>query len=87
MRLLLSIFIAIGFTLIVALGIRSVLTDLLALARHRPPSLFDEFPEDDPQSGGPESEDPIRPRASIYALEARASRSASSSVDRRNHTS
>jgi hypothetical protein len=85
MRLLLSIFIAIGFTLIVALGIRSVLTDLLTLARHRPPSIFDEFSEDDPQSGGPESEDPIRSRASTYALEARAS-SVSSSFDRRNHT-
>jgi hypothetical protein len=87
MRLLLSIFIAIGFTLVVALGIRSVLADLLALTRHRPPSIFDEFPEDDPQSGGPESGGPIRPGASTYALHARASLAASSSVERRNPTS
>ena len=76
MRLLLSIFIAIGFTLIVALGIRSVLTDLLTLSKHRPPSIFDEFSEDDPQS---DRYLDLRPP--------RASRSVSSSVDRRNHTS
>jgi hypothetical protein len=86
MRLLLSILIAIGFTLVLALGIRSVLADLLALARHRPPSIFDEFPEDDPQSDVAGIRGPDSTRY-LDLSPPRASRTVSNSVERRNHTS
>jgi hypothetical protein len=50
MHLLIAIAIVIGFTFFVVLGLLSVIADLLALTRHRPPSFFDEFPEDDEES-------------------------------------
>jgi hypothetical protein len=50
MRLLLSIVVVIGFTFIVVLGLLSVVADLLALTRHRPPSLFEQFAEEDEES-------------------------------------
>ena len=50
MHLLISFAIVIGFTLVVALGLLSIVADLLALTRHRPPSYFDELSEDDQES-------------------------------------
>jgi hypothetical protein len=57
MRLLLSFAIVIGFTFLVAVGVLSVIADLLAMTNHRPPSFFDEFNDEDPESEDPESED------------------------------
>jgi hypothetical protein len=57
MRLLLSIVVVIGFTFIVVLGLLSVLADLLALTRHRPPSVFEQFAEEDEESEEEEWED------------------------------
>lgn len=50
MHLLFSIAVVIGFTFVVVLGVLSVLTDLLALTRRRPPSIFEEFSEEDRES-------------------------------------
>jgi hypothetical protein len=50
MYLLLSVVIVIGFAVVVVLGALSVVTDLLALTKHRPPSIFDELREDDRES-------------------------------------
>ena len=57
MRILLLTFIAFGFIFVLVLGLLSVVADLLALSRHRPPSGFDAFAEEDPDSEGQESED------------------------------
>ena len=46
MHLLLSI-VVIGFAYVVVLGARSFVRDLLALTKHRPPSVFDAWREDD----------------------------------------
>ncbi|HEY2635691.1 MAG TPA: hypothetical protein VGI51_13235 [Steroidobacteraceae bacterium] len=48
MRILLLTFVAFGFTFVVVLGVLSVVADLLALSRHRPPSIYDAFAEEDP---------------------------------------
>jgi hypothetical protein len=69
MYLLLSVVIVIGFAVVVVLGALSVVTDLLALTTHRPPSIFDELREDDQ-----ESEDWNRRSTSPYATDAQASR-------------
>jgi hypothetical protein len=69
MHLLLSLAIVIGFTFIVVLGLLSVVADLLTLTRHRPPSIFDEFPEEDQ-----ESTDRNRPSTSSYAVDSQATR-------------
>ena len=61
MRILLLTFIAFGFTFVVVLGLLSVVADLLALSRHRPPSVFAAFAEEDPDSEDQESEDRNRP--------------------------
>jgi hypothetical protein len=50
MHLLLSIVLVVGFAALVVLGTLSVVVDLLALTRHRPPSVFDELREDDQES-------------------------------------
>jgi hypothetical protein len=50
MHLLLSIVVAVGFAVVVVLGVLSVAVDLLALTNHRPPSIFDELREDDQES-------------------------------------
>jgi hypothetical protein len=50
MRLLLSIAIVIGFTFVAVVGVLSVVRDLLALTSRRPPSFFDDFSDDDPES-------------------------------------
>ena len=50
MHLLLSIVVVIGFAVVVVLGALSVVRDLLALTKHRPPSLFDELREDHRES-------------------------------------
>ena len=50
MHLLLSIVVVIGFAVVVVLGTLSVVGDLLALTKHRPPSVFDELREDDQES-------------------------------------
>lgn len=47
MYLLLSIVVVVGFAAIVVLGAMSAVTDLLALTRYPPPSIFDELREDD----------------------------------------
>jgi hypothetical protein len=57
MRLLLSIVVVIGFTFIVVLGLLSVVADVLALTRHRPPSNFEQFAEEDEESEEEEWED------------------------------
>ena len=74
MRILLFTFIAFGFTFVVVLGVLSVVADLLALSRHRPPSIFDAFGEEDPDSEDQESEDRNLPAASPYVLDAQATR-------------
>jgi hypothetical protein len=72
MRILLFTFIAFGFTFVVVLGVMSVVADLLALSRHRPPSIFDAFSEEDPDSDDQESEDRNRPAISPYLLDAQS---------------
>jgi predicted nucleic acid-binding protein len=62
MYLLLSVVIVSGFAAVVVLGALSVVTDLLALTKYRPPSIFDELREDDR-----ESEDRNRRSTSHYA--------------------
>ncbi len=57
MRILLLTLIAFGFTFVLVLGLLSVVADLLALSRHRPPSVFDAFAEEDPDSEDQESQD------------------------------
>jgi hypothetical protein len=82
MRLLLSIIVAIGFTFVVVLGLRSVVADLVALTRYRPPSVFDEFTEDDQESEGQESEDRNRlGTSSSYAVDAQASRTVATDIN------
>jgi hypothetical protein len=68
MRLLLSIAIVIGFTFLVVVGVLSFVKDLLALTSHRPPSCFDDFPDEDPESDDQESEDWHRSGTSSYAV-------------------
>jgi hypothetical protein len=74
MRILLFTIIAFGFTFVVVLGLLSVVGDLLALSRHRPPSVFDAFTEEDSESDDQESEDRNRPAISPYVLDAQAAR-------------
>jgi len=50
MRILLFTIIAFGFTFVVVLGLVRVVGDLLALSRHRPPSVFDAFADEDSDS-------------------------------------
>jgi hypothetical protein len=69
MHLLLSFVVIVGFAFVVVLGALSVARDLMALTRHRPPSVFDALREDDQ-----ESEDRKRRIASPYAVNSRASR-------------
>jgi hypothetical protein len=69
-RILLFTIIAFGFTFVVVLGLLSVVGDLLALSRHRPPSVFDAFTEEDSDSDDEESEGRNRPAASPYGLDA-----------------
>jgi hypothetical protein len=84
MHILLLTFIAFGFAFVVILGLLSVVADLLALSRHRPPSVFDAFAEEDPDSeeaAGQESEDRNRPAMSSYALDAPATRAAVTDIN------
>ena len=76
MHLLLSIVVVIGFAVVVVLGTLSIVRDLLALTKHRPPSVFDELREDDQ-----ESEDRNRRSTSPYAIDAHASRTAATNID------
>jgi hypothetical protein len=80
-RILLLTFIAFGFTFVVVLGVMSVVADLLALSRHRPPSIFDAFSEEDPDSEDQESEDRSRPAISPYALDSQAARAVLTDID------
>jgi hypothetical protein len=86
MRLLLYFAIIIGFTLLVAVGVLSVVADLLAMTKHRPPSFFDEFTDEDPESEDPESEDQEaedwkRSGTSAYAVDAKVSRTVATDVN------
>jgi hypothetical protein len=81
MHILLLTIAAIGFTFVVVLGVRSVVADLLALARHRPASIFDAFTEEDPDSDDEESEDWNRPATSPYAGDAQASRTVATDIN------
>lgn len=81
MRLLLSIAIVIGFTFIVVMGVLSVVRDLLALTSHRPPSFFDDFPDEDPESEDQESEDWNGSGTSPYAVDAQASRTVATHIN------
>jgi hypothetical protein len=74
MHMLLFMIVTLGFALVVILGALSVVTDFLALTRHRPPSIFDAFKEEDPESDSQKSEDRNRQTASTYAVESRARR-------------
>ena len=76
MHLLLSIVAVIGFSFVVLLGAMSVARDLLALTRHRPPSVFDALREDDQ-----ESEDRNRRRTSPYAVNTQASRTVATNIN------
>ena len=69
MQLLLSVVVVVGFAVVVVLGALSVVRDLLALTKHRPPSVFDALGEDDQ-----ESEDRNRRGTSPYAVDAQVSR-------------
>jgi hypothetical protein len=75
MYLLLSV-VVMGFAVVVVLGALSVARDLLALTKHRPPSVFDELREDDQ-----ESEDRNRRSTSPYAVDAQASRTVATNVN------
>jgi hypothetical protein len=50
MRLVLSVIIGLGFTLLVILGALRLVADLLAMSTYRQPSFPDEFPEKDRES-------------------------------------
>jgi len=76
MHSLLSIVVAIGFAVVVVLGTLSIVRDLLALTKHRPPSVFNELREDDQ-----ESEDRNRRSTSPCAIDAHASRTAATNID------
>jgi hypothetical protein len=76
MHLLLSIVVAIGFAVVVVLGALRVIRDLLALTKHRPPSIFDALREDDQ-----ESEDRYRRSTSPYAVDAQASRTIATNIN------
>jgi hypothetical protein len=76
MHLLLSIVLVVDFAVVVVLGILSVVVDLLALAKHRPPSVFDELREDDQ-----ESEDRNRRSTSLYAVDAQANRTVATNIN------
>jgi hypothetical protein len=76
MQLLLSVVVVVGFAVVVVLGALSVVRDLLALTKHRPPSVFDELREDDQ-----ESEDRNRRSTSAYAVDAQASRTVATNID------
>jgi hypothetical protein len=76
MHLLLSIVVVIGFGVVVVLGTLSVVRDLLALTKHRPPSVFGELREDDH-----ESEDRNRRSRSPYAVDAQASRTVARNIN------
>jgi len=76
MHLLLSIVVVIGFVVVVVLGTLSAVRDLLALTKHRPPSVFDELREDDQ-----ESEDQNRRSTSPYAVDAQASRTVAANIN------
>ena len=76
MHLLLSIVVVIGFAAVVVLGALSVIRDLLALTKHRPPSVFDALREDDQ-----ESEDRNRRSTSPYDVDARASRTVATNIN------
>ena len=76
MHLLFSIVVVIGFAFVVVLGALSVARDLLALTRHRPPSVFDALREDDQ-----ESEDRNRRSTSSYAVDAQASRTVATNIN------
>jgi cytoskeletal protein RodZ len=76
MHLLLSIVVVVGFAVVVVLGALSVVVDLLALTKHRPPSIFDELREDDQ-----ESEDRNRRSTSPDAVDAQASRTVATNIN------
>ena len=88
MRLLLSIIVVIGFTFVVVLGLLSVVADLLALTRHRPPSIFDESPDDEDQELDDQELEDLelegRNRlgtSSSYAVDAQASRTVATDIN------
>ena len=70
MRILLLTFIAFGFTFVVVLGVMSVVADLLALSRHRVPSIYDAFAEEDPEFEDQESEDAHAARVVVADVDA-----------------
>ena len=76
MYLLLSVVVVIGFAVVVVLGALSVARDLLALTKHRSPSVFDALREDDQ-----ESEDWDRRNTSPYVDDAQASRTAATNMN------
>jgi hypothetical protein len=82
MRLLLSIIVVIGFTFVVVLGLLSVVADLLALTRHRPPSIFDEFPDEDQEFEDQKLDGRNRlATSSSYAVDAQASRTVATDIN------
>jgi hypothetical protein len=76
MSLLLSVVVVLGFAALVVLGALSVVSDLLALTKHRPSSIFDELREDDQ-----ESEDLNRRSTSPYDVDARASGTVATNIN------
>ena len=76
MYLLLSVVVVIGFAVVAVLGALSVARDLLALTKHRPPSVFDALREDDQ-----ESEDRNRRSTPPYAVDAQASRTVDTNIN------
>ena len=76
MQLLLSVVVVFGFAVVVVLGALSVVRDLLALTKHRPPSVFDELREDDQ-----ESKDRNRRSTSPYAVDAQTSPTVATNIN------
>jgi hypothetical protein len=79
MHLLIAFAIVIGFTSLVVLGLLSVVTELMALTRHRPPSFFDESSDDDQESALPNGLS-----TSSYAVNSQATRTVATDINAAN---
>jgi hypothetical protein len=58
MRLMISVDVFFGFTFVAALGILSVVAELLATTCHRPPSIGNPMSDEEPEWENQQSENP-----------------------------
>jgi hypothetical protein len=79
MHLLIAFAIVIGFTFLVVLGLLSVVSELMELTRHRPPSFFDDSFEDDQESALPNGLS-----RSSYAVNSQATRTVATDINAAN---